>query len=374
MPFLVTSLAKNGESGATSPSRLSPDQSCLELALLDGEGAIVHPPSKSRNWHVVLPKRLGKQRQGFSMNATPNPDEFHAQQLPLAYRLYAPLNHLLTALGPVKVLGRHPSIVIRNRLNRFLFRNVFTKDETTTVLTKEGFQIAIPLNDQAAASILFEHEYSPHEARMVKNLIQHSSSFTDVGANLGYFSLLVLTHSTEPYRVVSVDPNASLCELIRKSMQLNGMPDKNVIQAAVGESPGRVQFQVDPQCSSIAKVLGANASVDAENSVDVVTLDDIVPRNGGEKPPLVKIDVEGYEIQVLAGAKRLLHDGAILLCEVSGPTAPELSKLAKELGYEAFDHSGNVCPLDQIGPHTRTDVVLVPSSAARAIQAVLQNP
>ncbi len=307
------------------------------------------------------------------MNATPNADDSHAQQLPLAYRLYAPLNHLLTALGAVKVLGRHPSIVIRNRLNRFLFRHVFTKDETTTVLTKEGFRIAIPLNDQAAASILFEHEYSPHEARMVKNLIQHSSSFTDVGANLGYFSLLVLTHATEPYPVVSVDPNTNLCGLIRESMQLNGMPDENVIQAAVGESPGRVQFQVDPQCSSIAKVVDANASTDEDNSVDVVTLDDIVPRTGGEKPPLVKIDVEGYEIQVLAGAKHVLQNGAILLCEVSGPTASEMSKLAKEYGYDVFDQSGNICLLDRLGPRTRTDVVLVPSSTAGTIQAVLQK-
>ncbi len=307
------------------------------------------------------------------MNALATTNASHARQLPLAYRFYAHLDRVFTALGALRFLKWHPAMVFRNRLNRLLFKYVFRKDETATVLSKDGFLMVVPLNDQAAASILFERRYSPLETQTIKNLIPHCSSFTDVGANLGYFSLLVHTHSDNGYPVISVEPNSRLCALIRDSMQLNGMPSDDVVCAAVGAGSGQAALRVDDQCSSIGTVLETHAPLDDCSMVEMVKLNDIAPRGAPAKPPLVKIDVEGHELKVLEGGNRVMGEGAVLLCEVSCQTAAEMGRIVKEYDYRVFDHSGNACVLETPGFRGRKDFVFVPSSLAESIQPILQH-
>jgi hypothetical protein len=78
------------------------------------------------------------------------------------------------------------------------------------VTVEERFVIKVPAGDQAAASILFDRQYSPREAHMLMGLLGLCNSFVDVGANLGYFALMALARNGGAKPVVVAEPNPVL--------------------------------------------------------------------------------------------------------------------------------------------------------------------
>ena len=77
-------------------------------------------------------------------------------------------------------------------------------------------------------------------------------------------------------------------------------------------------------------------------SVPAMSLDDFIA-NGGPIPHVVKIDVEGAELEVLRGSSRLFEAcRPIVLCEVIPDTAPEVTEFFSSRGYQIFD--GEIAP------------------------------
>ncbi len=297
--------------------------------------------------------------------------------LPLKYRCYAYISHSLTALGKLTIRQKHPAIVLRNRLNRLMYRTFFKNDAIYPVLTKEGFKILVPLNDQAAASILFEHEYDPQQTWVLLKFVPHISSFIDVGANLGYFSLLMRARLDKKLPVIAIEPNKKLCLFQEDSMKLNGFVNYQVVEAAMGDTTGQVQFSVDDSLSSNAKItasqpLSGKPSHSTVNWVKVVTIDEIVPSHTtNQLMPLIKIDVEGYEIKVLQGSKRVLQEGAILICEISQNTQAEINRIAKDYDYEVVDFHGNNFSWES--HHKKDDVILIPAVVGEKFRNLLKG-
>jgi FkbM family methyltransferase len=90
------------------------------------------------------------------------------------------------------------------------------------------------------------------------------------------------------------------------------------VAAAAGSKPGRVTLNIGPhlQLSSRHQVLAPQFSATDSRAVDVVTLDDIWSSRNAEAPALLKIDVEGDELEVLRGAPQVLTHCEYLVLEV----------------------------------------------------------
>ncbi|MCS6775946.1 MAG: FkbM family methyltransferase [Chloroherpetonaceae bacterium] len=291
--------------------------------------------------------------------------------LPLRYRLYAPIHRGFTALGHVTVAGKHPFIVLRNHLNRVMYRCVLTEQTHGTVLTRSGFRIRVPLGDQAAASIVFERQYAPEESGLIRRLLSACDAFLDAGANLGYFSLLA--HSVLEGRgvVITVEPNPCLCALIRESMALNGYPSNTVWQAGVGAAPGQAWFVVDPRRSSCGRIILEPDP--AGTPVPVVRIDDLIAPQRLDLRWLIKIDVEGLEAQVIAGCTDAMARGAIFLCEVFATSAEQVQNTIRSQGYTLLDHRGMPLPAEVLRRKRRQDVIMVPAARAEWLQHFLQS-
>jgi FkbM family methyltransferase len=143
------------------------------------------------------------------------------------------------------------------------------------------------------------------EREFFRPFLPHGGLAFDIGANVG--------HRTETFldlgaSVVAVEPNPALSRRVERRLR---SPRLTVLSAAIGPEPGRAQLHVGlshvySTLSSdwIARVRqsGADERWAGTVAVDVKTLDDLIARHG--PPDFVKIDVEGYEAEVLRGLTR----------------------------------------------------------------------
>jgi FkbM family methyltransferase len=143
--------------------------------------------------------------------------------------------------------------------------------------------------------------YEPQVERAIQQLLAGGDTAFDVGAHLGYFSLTMATRVGGSGRVVAFEPDPVVAGQLQRNLGLQDHPLETVVVplvAAVGARSGRVPFACGAD-SSTGRLSGTGGV-----EVEVTTLDEAVERFG--EPRLVKVDVEGAELEVLRGGRRLL--------------------------------------------------------------------
>ena len=150
-----------------------------------------------------------------------------------------------------------------------------------------------------------------------------------------------------------IEPVAEFEPFLRKICEkYNGQ----YVLAAAGETPGTAPLNVhtDPDCSSFLREVEGALVDGVPREVPVVTIDSVCAERGLAGPYLVKVDVQGAELQVLAGAQRTLAETEVVILEVTlfgtmigGPQIYDVISRMKEWGFVAYDVFGFLYrPLD----------------------------
>jgi FkbM family methyltransferase len=196
--------------------------------------------------------------------------------------------------------------------------------------TPGGSPIALCMRDHQHRAIYFHGEYEPEIAALFRRLVTPGSTVFDVGANAGYLSILAGELGAA---VHAFEPNPRVRALLTRSVEL-GRGDIEVIPAACSDREGTAPlFLSDPANTGMTGLTGPTDGPTGAGRVDVrlITLDEYA-RPTGARPDLVKIDVEGHEREVLAGARSLLADARpTVIAETGGVGTIELMR---DLGYE----------------------------------------
>jgi FkbM family methyltransferase len=130
-------------------------------------------------------------------------------------------------------------------------------------------------------------------------------TFVDVGANIGYFTLLAASRVGPAGRVLSFEPTPRVCQRLRENIQLNNLSNVVTVQKAIADQAGKARFfqsSEDPEENSLFRHETGADPVD----VDIATLDDELWKHNIREVDLLKIDAEGAELAVLKGARALL--------------------------------------------------------------------
>lgn len=164
--------------------------------------------------------------------------------------------------------------------------------------------------------LLMSGEWEPAITRAFLKVIDKDDVVLDVGANFGYFGVIAASRSKG--KVIFIEANPVLAPYIRKSMSVNGMISRGVIEnVAVGDKPGTASFNFLRNAwgssslldiPEIAETYGPEYMTQERVKVKVDTIDAICKRNGVKKANVIKIDVEGFEPQTYAGAKTLIKN------------------------------------------------------------------
>jgi len=145
--------------------------------------------------------------------------------------------------------------------------------------------------------------FEPAAMTLFASLVHDGATVFDVGAHVGYYSLLASRLVGAQGHVVAFEPLPRNLGYLRRHVALNAATNVRVIGAAVADVPGRATFEEG--ASGAEGMLGPGGTLD----VEVVTLDSVAYDAAGVAPPSVlKIDVEGAEQRVLLGAERILTE------------------------------------------------------------------
>jgi FkbM family methyltransferase len=175
----------------------------------------------------------------------------------------------------------------------------------------------IPISHAHAGALASGNlEFSVQEA-LVRHLGPGDVVY-DIGANLGFFSLVAARLVGGEGRVYAFEPAPENAEAIRRNAELNLIENVTVVPSAVASRHGAARLQiVDDQSWSRLEEFGEHPGTERVLEVETVTIDELV--ESGELPPptLVKIDVEGAEVAVLEGMRATIenHRPAIV-CEL----------------------------------------------------------
>jgi len=137
------------------------------------------------------------------------------------------------------------------------------------------------------------------EMAFVMHFLRPGQLFADVGANVGAFT--VLAAGVAGARAIAFEPSPDTYESLSRNIRLNGLQDRvRAVHAALGRSEGRIQLSVGLGTENFVAV---SPSAGGTVSVRLTSLD---AELSGAPPVLLKVDVEGYETEVFAGASSTL--------------------------------------------------------------------
>lgn len=177
-------------------------------------------------------------------------------------------------------------------------------------------------------------------AQLVAPLCRHA---VDVGANVGEWTAMFREQAgSAEVRVLAYEPSDEACAVLRDRFKDVAV---GVRRKALGNFPGRAIFHQEPGCGTRSSVLlYPNRLPTVEREVEVTTLDAEIESEGWSRVDFLKLDTEGFDYQVLQGARRLLSDKRIRFVQFeyettwqySGATLKAAFDLLGQAGYRTF--------------------------------------
>jgi FkbM family methyltransferase len=249
----------------------------------------------------------------------------------LARSIPTPIKRLFYRFDPLAKL-------IRRILNRLAPRGLTTVEVAAGGLT--GARLSLDLQ---AEKDYWLGTYELNLQAALVELVKPGMVAYDVGANIGYVSLLLARQVGENGRVYAFEALPANLERLRTNLELNGVTDRvQVIPAAVVEDAHAVQFMVGPS-GGMGKAQGSAGRKEAIYSqaitVPGLSLDQFVYRAGNPPPQVVKMDIEGGEVLAMPGMRRLLvEQKPLLLLVLHGPEAARAAwDCLAAAGYRIFE-------------------------------------
>jgi FkbM family methyltransferase len=197
--------------------------------------------------------------------------------------------------------------------------------------------------------VILEGGYEPRLVRQFLAHVDRERDVLDVGANVGFFSVLA-AKTISARRVVAVEPTPNALSRLRRNLALNGVdPKVLVFEGVLAAAPGSLEIHYVEgmeEYSSLGQIAhpAVEGSAVRSKTVEATTVDELVSRTGID-PGFIKIDVEGMEHVVLAGATAVLERRRpVVMTELSdvllrknGSSAAEVVGRMRRLGYRVVD-------------------------------------
>ncbi len=168
------------------------------------------------------------------------------------------------------------------------------------------------------------------ELEYSRKLIPKRAVIVDVGANTGN-NTVFMAGMLSPKLIIPIEPTPISAEILRANLGLNKMQvDERGIGVAAGKSADRLFLDLPENADLVLARTTDQPQSSGAISVPTVRLDDLVP----ERVDFLKIDVEGFENDVIAGARRIITDDKpLLMVELTEDRRAAFSEMLAGYGY-----------------------------------------
>lgn len=231
---------------------------------------------------------------------------------------------------------------------KFLFNLLTGQKKEITFTTKYGFLMKMHTYEYLMSGYFFMGESNPYETKILRKMLQKGDTFFDVGAHIGVYSLNAAQVVGSSGTVVAFEPNPACYASLDENININKFKNIKVEKIALAEKEGSFDFWLgDDMGGSFIKQNTERLTIDrkvTKTKVNAITLDQYCATKKIKKITLMKIDVEGAEMQVLQGAMRTLKTvGPDLIIEVIDDTLQKNKSSKKEVfsflesfGYHSY--------------------------------------
>lgn len=213
--------------------------------------------------------------------------------------------------------------------------------------TKFGFKIWGNLSDAIIFGSIMINNYEPEVVSFLQNYVYPSDVVIDIGANIGYFSMLASTLVGNSGKVFSFEPRKQLYMYLENSREANKFEQNKVFNLALGSRREKLQLAYDDVSYNFGGAqLVTDNLIPHGKKVENVKVDVLTNIVGDIKSNFIKIDVEGAEYLVLNPVREYLFEHKpIIISEINKPLLKKISKVNPEEFIISLNEIGYKCRL-----------------------------
>jgi len=178
---------------------------------------------------------------------------------------------------------------------------------------RDGIHFDLDLQDLIQKTIFCFHYFEANDVAVFRSFIQPGNTVFDVGANIGQYSMLASKLVGNQGKVYAFEPSPDVVKPLKHHLKINNCSNVDLVPKAVSSHNGLAEFYPANERGNqgVGSLLPSNPDqgqtrTESSVSVETITLDSFCEKHGIERVDLLKIDVEGYDLDVLKGAERLL--------------------------------------------------------------------
>jgi len=211
------------------------------------------------------------------------------------------------------------------------------------IIHLNGYQLSIIPDDIGISrelQIFKTHE--PLTTKLTSKILEKGMTCLDIGANIGYYAFLESKAIGENGKVIAIEPSPINFKQLKQNLELNNSSNVEIYNFAIGDKEDKVEFIVS-KLSNLSYVAASRRKIPEDAQiieVPMIKMDDFVEEKKLSKVDFVRMDVEGYEINVFDGMWDTIKKfKPIIQMEFHIPPIDQKEQLKffttlKDLGYE----------------------------------------
>jgi FkbM family methyltransferase len=173
-----------------------------------------------------------------------------------------------------------------------------------------NFKMFLNPKDEVITPFMYSfHHWEPKETAIIFHNLKEGDVFIDVGANVGYYTLLASKKVGITGHVYSFEPETENYEILKQNIILNNLQNVTIEKKAVANKAGRMKLYLNPTNKGDHSLRDDKLNREYQE-VDVISLDDYFK---DKKIDFIKIDVQGADVLVVQGAKGIISNNPNIL-------------------------------------------------------------
>lgn len=262
----------------------------------------------------------------------------------LVASFFAKVTRFLAGTG----IGRLPLV---QRIYRFLYYHLISKAAPLPPLLMEveGHKMYVSATSiDFAPSSARRGFYEKYETDLFKKIVKNGMVVVDIGANIGYYTLIAAELVGKNGKVFAFEPEPQNYALLVRNIEVNGYKNVVPVQKAVSDKVGTTRLYLSPDGNT-----GWHRIYDSHNGwdsieIETVTLDEFFKDKEGEID-IIKMDVEGAELTILQGMSQILkrNDSLKIFTEFSPTLLEKFGSSPEEYLNQLINHGFKIYGVDE---------------------------
>lgn len=230
------------------------------------------------------------------------------------------------------------------KILHFIYHSKSINDISIEVSIYNGSKMLLTPRDWVQSHIFVFNAYEKAESDFILSLLSEQDTFIDIGANVGYYSMLVSKKITKG-KIYSFEPEINNYQRLKHNIKINEAANITAIHKACSDHNGMIVLSVAKDDNKgMNSIFLSDEYKSHSQEIEAVKLDSFVKENNISKISLIKMDVEGAEFLALKGMKEVLVNLKPALVveivkdnlEAAGSSVAEFYNYLYPLGYKSY--------------------------------------